>query len=173
MSAARKCPQCGAPLPAEGWEGLCPKCLVRVSLEDLEGMREGEKRGPKSSLASPTEDARPTETTVAAGQSALLAEGAGMMIGRYKLLQQIGEGGFGAVFMAEQTEPVQRKVALKIIKAGMDTKDVVARFESEQQALALMDHPSSARVERPRDRRVSAPRTRPRPRFHPASGAGR
>lgn len=67
-------------------------------------------------------------------------------IGPYKLLQQIGEGGFGIVWMAEQTQPVQRKVALKIIKAGMDSKEVIARFEQERQALALMDHPNIARV---------------------------
>ena len=70
----------------------------------------------------------------------------GSTIGRYKLLQQIGEGGMGDVWMAEQREPVERKVALKIIKAGMDTKQVVARFEAERQALALMDHPHIARV---------------------------
>lgn len=75
-----------------------------------------------------------------------IAEGPGSAIGRYKLLQKIGEGGMGAVFMAEQTEPVRRKVALKIIKLGMDTKTVVARFEAERQALALMDHPSIAKV---------------------------
>ncbi|MCC7290966.1 MAG: serine/threonine protein kinase [Phycisphaerales bacterium] len=73
-------------------------------------------------------------------------EGAGSRIGRYKLLQLIGEGGFGAVFMADQTEPVHRRVALKIIKAGMDTRQVIARFEAERQALALMDHPNIARV---------------------------
>jgi len=70
----------------------------------------------------------------------------GTMIGRYKLLEKIGEGGFGVVFMAEQVEPVQRKVALKIIKAGMDTKEVIARFEAERQAIALMDHPNIARA---------------------------
>ena len=78
--------------------------------------------------------------------SAPLTEGPGTEIGRYKLLQQIGEGGMGAVFMAEQTEPVHRKVALKIIKLGMDTKQVVARFEAERQALAMMDHPNIAKV---------------------------
>src|SRR5437899_5950860 len=67
-------------------------------------------------------------------------------IGRYKLLEKIGEGGFGDVWMAEQEEPVRRQVALKIIKAGMDTREVVARFEAERQALALMDHPNIARV---------------------------
>ena len=70
----------------------------------------------------------------------------GDRIGRYKLLQQIGEGGCGVVYMAEQTEPVRRRVALKVIKLGMDTRQVVARFEAERQALALMDHPNVAKV---------------------------
>src|SRR5262245_23804058 len=74
------------------------------------------------------------------------AEAAGTVIGPYKLLEQIGEGGFGVVYMAEQTEPVRRKVALKILKPGMDTKQVVARFEAERQALAIMDHPNIAKV---------------------------
>src|SRR5207244_3568021 len=67
-------------------------------------------------------------------------------IGPYKLLQQIGEGGMGTVYMAEQTHPVQRKVALKVIKPGMDTGQVIARFEVKRQALAMMDHPNIARV---------------------------
>ena len=70
----------------------------------------------------------------------------GSRIGRYKLLQQIGEGGCGVVWMAEQEEPVRRRVALKVIKLGMDTKAVIARFDAERQALALMDHPNIARV---------------------------
>ncbi len=70
----------------------------------------------------------------------------GTVIGPYKLLEQIGEGGFGVVFMAEQTHPVKRKVALKVIKPGMDTRQVIARFEAERQALALMDHPNIAKV---------------------------
>jgi serine/threonine protein kinase/tetratricopeptide (TPR) repeat protein len=73
-------------------------------------------------------------------------EGPGTTIGPYKLLELIGEGGMGTVWMAEQREPVQRKVALKIIKAGMDTSQVVARFEAERQALAIMDHPNIATV---------------------------
>jgi tetratricopeptide (TPR) repeat protein len=71
----------------------------------------------------------------------------GDRIGRYKLLQQIGEGGCGVVYMAEQEEPVRRRVALKVIKLGMDTKSVIARFEAERQALALMDHPNIAKVQ--------------------------
>src|SRR4029077_15072006 len=75
-----------------------------------------------------------------------LRETAGTVIGPYKLLQQIGEGGTGTVFMAEQTQPVQRKVALKVIKPGMDSRQVIARFEAERQALAMMDHVNIARV---------------------------
>ena len=70
----------------------------------------------------------------------------GGQIGPYRLLQVLGQGGMGEVWLAEQKTPIQRTVALKLIKAGMDTKAVVARFESEQQALALMDHPNIARV---------------------------
>jgi serine/threonine protein kinase/Tfp pilus assembly protein PilF len=87
--------------------------------------------------------ARPPEATVA---HAGVPEAAGTVIGPYKLAEQIGEGGMGAVWMAQQTEPVKRLVALKLIKAGMDTKQVIARFEAERQALALMDHPNIARV---------------------------
>src|ERR1043166_2820302 len=79
-------------------------------------------------------------------QELRVGEGPGDRIGRYKLLQHIGEGGCGVVFMAEQEQPVRRKVALKIIKPGMDTKSVIARFEAERQALALMDHPNIARI---------------------------
>ncbi len=94
-------------------------------------------------LSQPTADSNmPGAATLAAP----LGEGPGTKIGPYKILQLIGEGGFGSVFMAEQTAPVQRKVALKIIKLGMDTRQVVARFEQERQALAMMDHPNIARV---------------------------
>jgi tetratricopeptide (TPR) repeat protein/serine/threonine protein kinase len=75
-----------------------------------------------------------------------VSERPGSVIGPYRLLEQIGEGGFGVVFMAEQTQPVRRKVALKVLKPGMDTRQVVARFEAERQALALMDHPHIAKV---------------------------
>jgi serine/threonine protein kinase/WD40 repeat protein len=90
-------------------------------------------RSSSESIATVLSDSPPTED-------------AGLLIGRYKLLEKLGEGGFGAVWLAEQKEPVRRKVALKIIKLGMDTKQVVARFEAERQALALMDHPNIAKV---------------------------
>src|SRR5438034_975235 len=83
---------------------------------------------------------------VASEPASAVLEKPGDKIGRYKLLQQIGEGGCGVVYMAEQEEPVRRRVALKVIKLGMDTKSVIARFEAERQALALMDHPNIARV---------------------------
>ena len=75
-----------------------------------------------------------------------LDEAVGQTLGRYKLMERLGEGGCGVVCVAEQTEPVRRRVALKVIKLGMDTKQVVARFEAERQALALMDHPNIAKV---------------------------
>ena len=82
----------------------------------------------------------------AAGADELLDEQLGRRIGPYKMLQRIGEGGCGVVYMAEQEQPIRRRVALKIIKLGMDTKNVIARFEAERQALAMMDHPNIARV---------------------------
>src|SRR6266566_7730542 len=112
MPAQRTCSQCGAPLPENAPGGRCPKCLMQLALE---GTQAGEgEAGPEAGGDVP-------QKTVVLHQSDVVIERTGMMIGRYKLLQQIGEGGFGVVFMAEQTEPVQRKVALKIIKAGMDT----------------------------------------------------
>ena len=92
---------------------------------------------------------RLSESTTSAAASTINqseSERSGAQIGPYKLLQQIGEGGFGVVYMAEQTEPVRRMVALKLIKPGMDTRQVIARFEAERQALAVMEHPNIAKV---------------------------
>jgi tetratricopeptide (TPR) repeat protein len=102
-------------------------------------VREHEQLGSflESPAASPA-----TATTEEAPRS----EEPGSVIGAYKLLEQIGEGGFGVVFMAQQQEPIRRKVALKVLKPGMDTRQVIARFEAERQALALMDHPNIAKV---------------------------
>jgi len=94
-------------------------------------------------LAEPAAPANAGGTT---RLSVTLSEKPGDQIGRYKLLQQIGEGGCGVVYMAEQHQPVRRRVALKVIKLGMDTKSVIARFEAERQALAMMDHPNIAKV---------------------------
>jgi eukaryotic-like serine/threonine-protein kinase len=89
---------------------------------------------------------RPAVALAATIDQPLSTERPGSQIGPYKLMEQIGEGGFGLVFVAEQQHPVRRKVALKVIKPGMDSREVIARFEAERQALALMDHPNIAKV---------------------------
>jgi serine/threonine protein kinase len=99
-----------------------------------------------TSLPSPPSGEGPGVRAPVTVDEPAVSERPGTVIGRYKLLEQIGEGGFGVVFMAEQQEPVRRKVALKILKPGMDSRQVVARFEAERQALALMDHPNIAKV---------------------------
>ena len=83
---------------------------------------------------------------IEANLARLKPEEVGELIGSYKLMEQIGQGGFGTVWVADQEKPVRRRVALKIIKLGMDTKEVIARFEQERQALAMMDHPHIAKV---------------------------
>ena len=88
----------------------------------------------------------PAENMLQVAFEGLITERPGIQIGPYKLLEQIGTGGMGAVYVAEQKEPVRRKVALKVIKPGMDTHQVVARFEAERQALAMMNHPNIAKV---------------------------
>src|SRR5207244_2997220 len=95
---------------------------------------------PAADDSAPQEGRHPVPGPVAS------AERPGTVIRPYKLLEQIGEGGFGVVFMAEQLQPIRRKVALKVLKPGMDSRQVIARFEAERQALALMDHPNIAQV---------------------------
>jgi serine/threonine protein kinase/tetratricopeptide (TPR) repeat protein len=100
---------------------------------------------PRTATPSPTSDVAPGQW-VNPSQSSRPTDGKGSRVGPYKVLQLIGEGGMGTVFMAEQAHPVRRTVALKVIKAGMDSAQVIARFAAERQALALMDHPNIARV---------------------------
>ncbi len=88
----------------------------------------------------------PTETSTSEWWSPVTEASPPERIGPFKILQVLGEGGMGIVYDAEQISPVRRRVALKVIKAGMDTKEVVARFEAERQALAVMDHPNIAKV---------------------------
>src|SRR5512142_1149768 len=94
--------------------------------------------GMRSADSSPAGESMPV--------SVPLSEKPGDKIGHYKLLQQIGEGGCGVVYMAQQVEPIRRRVAFTLVKLGMDTKQVIARFEAERQALALMDHPNIAKI---------------------------
>jgi eukaryotic-like serine/threonine-protein kinase len=102
--------------------------------------------GAGSFLEAPAAETATTGALPDTDDPASRGEAAGAGIGPYKLIEQIGEGGMGTVWMAQQTEPVKRLVAVKLIKAGMDSKQVIARFEAERQALALMDHPNIARV---------------------------
>ncbi|MFN9977255.1 MAG: serine/threonine-protein kinase, partial [Phycisphaerae bacterium] len=115
----------------------------RVQLEEMLRAAESDPTFLSSPTGAPT--ANVGEQT-RERRSAPLLERPGTKIGLYKLLQHIGEGGFGTVFLAEQDKPVRRRVALKSLKLGMDTKSIIARFEAERQALALMDHPHIARV---------------------------
>jgi WD40 repeat protein/serine/threonine protein kinase len=127
MDEPDNCLRCGAEIPPkDAGRGQCPVCLFRLALE----------RG-----APGPQDDIPT----AAGREASPAEAHGR-IGPYKLLAVLGSGGMGDVYLAEQETPMRRRVAVKVIKRGMDSKEVIARFESERQALALMSHPSIARV---------------------------
>jgi serine/threonine protein kinase len=142
MPTERICAECGAPLPENAPGNRCPRCLFQLAVEETDNASELEG----SAALTDQKPAPPPDTPKALPNPDSVAEQIGSVIGRYKLLQQIGEGGFGVVFMAEQTEPVQRKVAIKVIKAGMDTREIIARFEAERQALALMDHPNIARV---------------------------
>src|SRR5579859_1859267 len=118
MSEPRKCTGCGAELPPDAPGGHCPQCLLKLA-----GIG-----GKDETPATPAPTIR-----VELAPEAASNEKPGDSIGKYKLLQLIGEGGMGAVWMAEQTEPVRRKVAVKVVKLGMDTKQVVARFEAERQ----------------------------------------
>jgi serine/threonine protein kinase/tetratricopeptide (TPR) repeat protein len=104
---------------------------------------EGEEKQSADKAHPPAQGAHPK---ISVGITAPVTEKPGDRIGRYRLIEEIGHGGCGVVYMADQEEPVRRRVALKVIKLGMDTKQVVARFEAERQALALMDHPNIARV---------------------------
>jgi len=117
MAEERHCKQCGNKLGADAPQGLCPQCLIKLGLK-----------------------------TSGITTESLGIEGPGTTIDRYKLLQLIGEGGMGLVYLAEQKRPVRRQVALKIIKPGMDSNRIIARFEAERQALALLNHPNIAHV---------------------------
>src|SRR5258707_10870037 len=127
MAEAHRCPECGADIPAGASLTLCQTCLRKL-------------------VAQPTELVPTAEPSLAFVPSVPLTEKCEDRIGSYKLLEKIGEGGCGVVYVAQQERPVRRRVALKVIKLGMDTQQVVARFEAERQALALMDHPHIAKV---------------------------
>jgi eukaryotic-like serine/threonine-protein kinase len=143
FSAARRLP--AAQRAAYLREACLGDATLRQHVEDL--LRASEEVG--GFLQDPAPGAQRSvdvATSTNALPNTVAGENVGDRIGRFKLLQQIGEGGCGVVYMAEQEEPVRRRVALKVIKLGMDTRQVIARFEAERQALALMDHPNIAKV---------------------------
>src|SRR6516225_1074571 len=141
MDSNGTCRECGTAIPAGSPGGFCAQCLLRLGLETVdrgdEGMVEPNppEEQPRSNESKPPSSDQDHNSLRA---SVPLSEKPGDRIGRYRLLKEIGHGGCGVVYMAEQEEPVRRKVALKVIKLGMDTRQVVARFEAERQALALM-----------------------------------
>jgi len=124
MAEPKICSSCGTVVPPDAPGGYCVRCVMQNALDaaDLDGAND--------------------EDTAAKTP----AEMPGGRVGRYRLCERIGEGGCGIVYLAEQEEPVRRTVALKVIKLGMDTEQVIARFAGERQALALMDHPNIAKV---------------------------
>jgi serine/threonine protein kinase/Tfp pilus assembly protein PilF len=142
MSPDSTCKECGTAIPADNLAGLCARCLfsLGLGLAQEPAARDVECATPEGQL--PVSGGKPAKISV----EAYITEKSGDKIGPYKILEEIGQGGFGVVYMAQQQEPVKRRVALKIVKLGMDTRQVVARFEAERQALALMDHPNIAKV---------------------------
>ncbi len=116
------CPHCDADLGSDGVAGLCPECLIKGAFDSSIGGNDSTTQ---------------TINTAAPGDDEF---------GRYQIIRSIGEGGMGTVYLAEQREPIRRRVALKVVKLGMDTGQVLARFAKERQALAMMDHPNIARI---------------------------
>ena len=127
---SKRCPQCGISLPEDSPGGLCVRCLLQLGL------------GSPSPPASENDAGAPAH----GGDQTSAPEETPPSLRNYRVLRKLGEGGCGVVYLAEQLHPVRRQVALKVIKLGMDTRAVIARFEAERQALAIMDHPSIAKV---------------------------
>src|SRR5947207_3208656 len=148
------------PASAEREAALAALALARPAAERgkwLDAVCAGDqnlRQRLESLIAAQQSAAEPADSPAEADSANLMLDladfwpdqGVAQTQGRYKLLEQIGEGGCGVVYVAEQTEPVRRQVAVKVIKLGMDTRQVIARFEAERQALAMMDHPDIARV---------------------------
>lgn len=131
MTDSMSCSSCGDPITQGAPLGLCAACLMKLALAAKDSTRMESRPAPAERPGPGT--AQGAEVTPAA-------------IGPYRILRVLGEGGMGVVYLAEQTEPLHRRVAVKVIKIGMNTREVVARFEAERQTLARMNHPNIARV---------------------------
>src|SRR5215471_3496901 len=118
------CPQCGEQFGSGDPAGLCSKCLILGVFDSSLGAEESGTQTIGTATVTAYDDD----------------------FGRYRILRPLGEGGMGTVYLAEQLEPIRRRVALKVVKLGMDTAQVLARFDNERQALAMMDHPNIARI---------------------------
>jgi len=127
-NCGQRCPSCGAHLRGDEAGRSCPVCLMRLALEPIvHTAASSEHIGVEPSEVSSHPDTP-------------------RQVGPYRILSVLGQGGMGVVYLAEQSAPVRRQVAIKLIKRGMDTREVIARFESERQALAMMSHPNIASV---------------------------
>jgi eukaryotic-like serine/threonine-protein kinase len=151
MAETARCPSCDDILPADAPRGLCPQCLLRQFLggDRCEPRDRGHDAGNSGTRGDPRDDGEmpivpPVHIEIP--RAGAPAEMEGMTIGLYRIVRELGTGGMGAVYEASQEQPVRRTVAVKIIRPGMDTERVIARFEAERQALAMMDHPNIARV---------------------------
>jgi eukaryotic-like serine/threonine-protein kinase len=117
------CPRCGAELSPADPAGVCPACLIQAALESSSGVDESGTKTIGTIAVARDDD-----------------------FGRYRIIRPLGEGGMGTVYLADQRTPIRRRVALKVVKLGMDTSQVLARFDNERQALAMMDHPNIAQI---------------------------
>src|SRR5262249_51438857 len=138
MTSPEICRECGAALPTGSPGGFCPKCMLGLALDggSSTDKPESSKTSESAESAEPSRDNDPNDQKGGSSSKTGIAENLNNEIAGYRLLQEIGHGGCGVVYMAEQERPVHRRVALKVIKIGMDTRQVVARFEAERQALA-------------------------------------
>ena len=141
-----RCPRCGAEFKPGTPAGVCPACAFADALSGPAADGTASAPTPEGAPVPAGQGGAPGKPDKTIALSSPPTEKPGDRIGRYKLLEQLGEGGCGVVYVAEQEQPVRRRVALKVIKLGMDTRQVIARFEAERQALALMDHPNIAKV---------------------------
>ena len=136
-----ECPSCGAPVPAGAPEGQCARCLLLAVSDSGDPSSEFGGNADETLPFTPRESAPPSTKPALSAPVA-----ADTLIGPYRLGEKLGEGGFGVVWKAEQTSPLKRTVALKLVKPGFDSAEITARFALEKQALAVMDHPNIARI---------------------------